>query len=134
MPGFGVGVPPMSTAHLSAPVSKKVAAPPAVVENTVSSFDEDESVIVDPKGESKVEIFRPTKRTGSLKKVIGFMDISKPKGDQVLDRIGELMRQKYGNDIEIRRYRKETFSRRASKALIAQISRECQHFVGALAD
>ena len=132
MPGFGVGVPPMSTAHLSAPVSRKVAAPPTVIETTAVPYDEDESVIVDPMGESKVVKFRPTKRTGSLK-IVGFMDISKPKGDQILDRIGELLRIKFP-DVEIRRYRKETFSRRASKNLISQISRECDHVVGALAD
>lgn len=62
------------------------------------------------------------------------MDISKPKGDQVLDRIAEMMAEKFGKNVEMRRYRKETFSRRASEKMIERISKECSHVVGALAD
>jgi len=132
MPGFGIGVPPMPTAHLSRPVSEKVEEPIAATD----CYDEGEpaNVIVDPRGNSEPKEWRPAPRDGTLKKVIGLMDISKPKGDQVLNRIEERLKERYGDGVEFRRYRKDTFSRRASRELIDQMSRECNHVIGALAD
>jgi hypothetical protein len=135
MPGFGIGVPPMSTAHLSNPVSRAVV-PGVEGVDYASIYDpsEIESVIVNPKSSAEIAAFKPAKRSGKMGKVIGFMDISKPKSDQVLERIAELIKQKYGEGHEIRHYRKQTFSRRASSELIEQMSKECNHVIGALAD
>ncbi|GMI18966.1 hypothetical protein TeGR_g10842, partial [Tetraparma gracilis] len=124
-PGFGLGVPPMSTAHLSGPVSRVVEDTPAGVRGA-GGDDEDERVIMDPRGVAPPVPFSLAKRTGAMGKTIGFMDISKPKSDQVLDRVRELLLSKFPG-ATVKRYRKATFSRRAGKDLIARITADELH-------
>jgi hypothetical protein len=134
MPGFGLGVPPMSTAHLSSPVSRKVLLSPVAAAQEQVFANEPENVIVNPKAITSIQSFKPAKRSGKRGNVIGLLDISKPKSDQVLDRIGSLVKARYGADVELRRYKKETFSRNAKQELLEKMAAECKHVIGALAD
>jgi hypothetical protein len=60
------------------------------------------------------------------------MDISKKGGSILLDRLEELL--KLRGCPRVRRYSKPTFSRPCPSALRAQIARECDAVVLALAD
>jgi hypothetical protein len=65
--------------------------------------------------------------------VITLLDISKAKGDHLLDRIEELLRERY-RPAAIRRRRKPTFARPAPDALRQEILADSQVVVEALAD
>ena len=64
--------------------------------------------------------------------VVGLLDISKPRGDAFLDRVEQLLRERYGV-AEVRRLRKPTFARRAPDDVLAEADR-CGAVVEALAD
>jgi hypothetical protein len=71
---------------------------------------------------------RPTSFEGAT---VGLLDISKSRGDVFLDRLHELLNAR---GIEVKRYRKPTFTRPAPTALRHQIAAECQLVVEGLAD
>ncbi len=89
-------------------------------------------VLLDPTAEiSPVQwprIERPTDLTGLT---VGLLDIAKPRGDEFLDRLEELLSERVGS---VRRYRKERFSKIAAPELRRQIGEECDVAVEALAD
>ena len=64
-------------------------------------------------------------------KTIGLLDINKPRGDVLLDRIEELFN---AQGVEVRRYKKPTMTRVAPLAVKQQIALECDAVVEALAD
>lgn len=65
---------------------------------------------------------------------IALLDISKPGGSVFLDRLGGLLRKRYGV-AEILRFRKPTFAKPAPEAVLADIRRSVPHaVVEALAD
>jgi len=65
---------------------------------------------------------------------IALLDISKPGGPIFLDRLGDLLRERYGV-AEIVRFRKPTFAKPAPEAVLADIRRCVPHAViEALAD
>lgn len=64
-------------------------------------------------------------------KVIGLLDISKPRGNVFLDRIEDLLVQR---GMQTRRYSKPTFTRIAPTELKQQIAGECDAVIEALAD
>ncbi|MBI4589301.1 MAG: hypothetical protein HY725_10720 [Candidatus Rokubacteria bacterium] len=66
-------------------------------------------------------------------KVVTLLDISKAKGDHLLDRIEELLRERAKPKAILRR-RKPTFARPAPDDLRQQILRESDVVVEALAD
>ena len=66
-------------------------------------------------------------------KVITLLDISKAKGDHLLDRLEELLRQRAAPKAILRR-KKPTFARPAPEALREEIARDTDVLIEALAD
>ena len=65
--------------------------------------------------------------------MIGLLDISKPRGNIMLDELEELLAQK-APDVTVRRYTKPTFAKPCPDALRHEIRDECDFLVEALAD
>ncbi len=91
-----------------------------------------DQILLDPTSEispeKKPKIDRPGKLDGLT---AGLLDINKPRGDEFLDRIEELLGEK---GISVNRYKKERFSRVAAPELRSRIAEECQVAIEALAD
>ena len=62
---------------------------------------------------------------------VGLLDISKSRGNVFLDRLAERLDER---GVQVRRYRKPTFTRPAPTALRQQIAAECNVTVEGLAD
>ena len=73
---------------------------------------------------------RPSSLDG---KVITLLDISKAKGDHLLDRLEELLRERAKPKAIVRK-KKPTFARPAPEPLRAEISRDTDVLIEALAD
>tara|TARA_R110002072_G_scaffold195866_1_gene353170 strand:+ start:4989 stop:5267 length:279 start_codon:yes stop_codon:yes gene_type:complete len=91
------------------------------------------TTILDPTDERVPVERQVTKRTGSLTGVIGLLDISKPRGNILLDELEQLLAAK-APDVTVRRYTKPTFAKPCPDALRHQIRDECDYLVEALAD
>ena len=63
--------------------------------------------------------------------VVGLLDISKARGDIMLDGLEEVLRARGAT---VKRYRKPTFARPAPTDLRQQISEDCNAVIEALAD
>jgi hypothetical protein len=74
-----------------------------------------------------------TRRPEEISGVVGLLDISKPRGDVLIDRIEERLRERLPG-VEFRRYSKPTFTKPAPDDLRRQISEECGFVIEALAD
>ncbi len=90
------------------------------------------SILLDPTSErtpaARAVVPRPASLTNAT---VGILDISKARGNVFLDRIaGQLSAQ----GIEVRRYRKPTFTRPAPIQLRQQIAAECSVVIEGLAD
>lgn len=71
---------------------------------------------------------RPASLTGVT---VGLLDISKARGDVLLDRLDELLQ---ADGVRTRRYRKPTFAKPAPVDLRHEIATECEAVIEALAD
>jgi len=89
--------------------------------------------ILDPTDERVPVTRQITAREGPLKGVIALLDISKPRGDVMLDELARLLAAR-APDVELRRYKKPTFAKPCPDALRAQIAGECDYMIEALAD
>jgi len=91
--------------------------------------------LVNPLDETPRPDAKPAPRLGSLKdKTIGLLDISKPGGSHYLNRMEELLTQKYGVRRVVRKT-KPTFTRPAPEEVIDFFKSEgCHAVVEALAD
>jgi hypothetical protein len=91
-----------------------------------------EQTLLDPTAESST-VQRPRiARPASLEDMtVGLLDISKPRGDEFLDRLEELLRGKCKG---VKRYAKPRFSMIAPTELRQTIAAECAVVVEALAD
>ena len=91
-----------------------------------------ETILLDPTAENapaqRARLARPDSLEG---KVVGLLDISKPRGNVFLDRIEE---QLAALGITVNRYSKPTFTRPAPTALKQQIAAEVDVLVEGLAD
>ncbi len=88
--------------------------------------------VLDPTGERHAAARAPLPRPTSLHgRTVGLLDISKARGDVVLDRLAELLR---ADGIDVRRYRKPTFARVAPVDLRHEIAEQCEVVIEALAD
>jgi hypothetical protein len=89
-------------------------------------------VVLDPGNETLVAVRqllpRPTTLDG---RVVGLLDISKPRGDVFLDRL-ELRLAEVG--AIVKRYRKPTFAKPAPVDLRHEIATQCEVVIEALAD
>jgi len=90
------------------------------------------TILLDPTSErstvARPRLPRPDALDG---KVVGILDISKPRGDVFLDRIHELLAEK---GIEVKRYMKPTVARPAPVPLAQQIGAEVNLVIEGLAD
>jgi hypothetical protein len=89
--------------------------------------------IVDPTDE-RVPIRRSlAKRSGTISGSVALLDISKPRGDVLIEQIAARLREEMPG-VEIRRYRKPTFTKPAPDELRRQIAKESDFVIEALAD
>lgn len=92
----------------------------------------EDTTLLDPTAErapaARARLERPDSLDGLT---VALLDISKARGDVFLDRIDELLQSR---GIQVRRYRKPTFTRVAPTALRQQIATECNLVVEGLAD
>jgi hypothetical protein len=90
------------------------------------------TILLDPTAERSPAGRRLAARPADLAGLtVGLLDISKARGNVLLDRLDELLS---GQGISVRRYRKPTFARVAPAALTQQIVDECDLVVEGLAD
>ncbi len=89
--------------------------------------------IVDPTDERvpvrRTLAARPAKIAGT----VALLDIAKPRGDVLLDRIAARLSERMPG-VAIRRYRKPTFTKPAPEELRRQIAKESDFVIEALAD
>ena len=89
--------------------------------------------ILDPTDE-RVPIARQiAARTGGVTGVLGLLDISKPRGNVLLDELQTLLAIRLPG-VELKRYSKPTFAKPCPDDLRAKIKSECDFVVEALAD
>ncbi len=89
-------------------------------------------VLVDPTSERRTEARSRNPRPDSLAgRTVGLLDISKARGDVVLDRLAELLE---ADGVTVRRYTKPTFAKPAPVDLRAEIAMHCEVVIEALAD
>jgi len=90
-------------------------------------------VIVDPTDE-RVPVRRTlAERPGQIKGRVALLDIAKPRGNVLIDRLAEHLGQRLPA-IEIKRYRKPTFTKPAPEELRRRIAEESDFVIEALAD
>jgi len=90
-------------------------------------------VIMDPTDE-RVPIQRTlAARTGQVRGRVALLDIAKPRGDILMARLAERLTQELPG-IELRRYRKPTFTKPAPEELRRKIAEESDFVIEALAD
>jgi hypothetical protein len=88
---------------------------------------------LDPTDERTPVARQITPRTGEISGVIGLLDISKPRGNVLLDELQSQLAARFPA-VEIRRYAKPTFAKPCPTDLRLQIRSECNVLVEALAD
>jgi hypothetical protein len=91
------------------------------------------TIILDPTDERVPVVRQITERTGSVLGVVGLLNISKPRGNILLDELDRLLAE-VAPGVEIRRYTKPTFAKPCPDALRHQIRDECDFMIEALAD
>ncbi len=90
-------------------------------------------IILDPTDE-RVPVERQiSRRNGSICGTIGLLDISKPRGNVLLDELERLLLERFP-EIKVNRYRKPTFAKPCPDDLRRTIKSECAFLVEALAD
>jgi len=90
-------------------------------------------VIVDPTDEREPLKRSLTRRSGTISGRVGLLDISKPRGNVLLDRLADHLQDRLPG-VEVKRYRKPTFTRPAPPDLRQRIAEECDFVIEALAD
>jgi len=91
------------------------------------------TTILDPTDERVPVARQITPRTGDISGVIGLLDISKPRGNVLLDELESLLAARYPK-VAIKRYVKPTFAKPCPSDLRLTIKSECSVLVEALAD
>lgn len=89
--------------------------------------------IVDPTDE-RVPLKRTlAARAGNIGGTVALLDIAKPRGDVLLNRIEEQLAARLPG-VTLKRYRKPTFAKPAPEELLRQIAGESDFVIEALAD
>jgi len=97
-----------------------------------SAVDSDVRIYLDPTNERTAIARSLAERPASLDgKVVGLLDIIKPRGDVFLDRLETLLNQR---GLQTLRFRKPTFTKVAPVDLRHEIATKCDVIVEALAD
>jgi hypothetical protein len=90
------------------------------------------TVLLDPTSELQPAVRQRSERLKSLEgRVVGLVDITKPRGDVFLTRLEALLLER---GAVVRRYSKPTFAKPAPIDLRARIATECEAVIEALAD
>ncbi len=100
--------------------------------STTTTTDSDVRVYLDPTSERTTITRSLAERPASLEgKVVGLLDIIKPRGDVFLDRLEALLNER---GLQTLRFRKPTFTKVAPIDLRHEIATKCDVIVEALAD
>ncbi|MXW54052.1 MAG: hypothetical protein F4X44_11535 [Gammaproteobacteria bacterium] len=91
------------------------------------------STILDPTDERKPVVRSTSQREKNLQKRVAMLDIAKPRGNVLLDRLEELLKERYP-EVEISRYSKPTFTKPAPLSLRQEIRANNDVVLEALAD
>ncbi len=91
------------------------------------------TTILDPTNEKTPIARQLTPRSGVISGTVAFLDISKPRGDVLLDRLEEQLKAR-APGVDIVRYAKPTFTKPAPDALRQEIRANSNFVVEALAD
>jgi len=91
------------------------------------------TTILDPTDEREPVGRRRARRPEHIAGTVGLLDISKPRGDVLLDRVEELLAERLP-EVRVRRYAKPTFTRPAPDALRRRIAEEVDFVIEGLAD
>ena len=91
------------------------------------------TTLMDPTNERVPVIRSITPRPEVISGNVAFLDISKPRGNVLIDRLEELLGERYPN-VRFQRYAKPTFTKPAPEELRKQIQAENDFVVEALAD
>jgi hypothetical protein len=89
--------------------------------------------ILDPTDERRPIQRQLAPRPPAIDGAIALLDISKPRGDVLIDRLEVRLRERLPG-VEVRRYRKPTFTKPAPEDLRREILRDCAFVIEALAD
>ena len=89
--------------------------------------------ILDPTDERRPVVRSVTPRSDQLNGRLALLDIAKPRGNVLLDRLEELLGEKYP-DLQVQRYSKPTFTKPAPNSLREEIRANNDIVVEALAD
>ncbi len=90
-------------------------------------------ILLDPTDERQPAPRRLAPRSGALRGNLAFLDISKPKGNLLIDRLAELLAER-APELRVQRYAKPTFAKPAPAALREEIAANNDFVVEALAD
>jgi hypothetical protein len=90
-------------------------------------------MILDPTDERTPVERRITARTGRVQGTVALLDISKPRGNVLLDRLAGLIQERLP-DVRINRYAKPTFTKPAPDDLRREIRAANDFVVEGLAD
>ena len=91
------------------------------------------TTILDPTDERVPVNREPTRRPEHVTGTVGLLDISKPRGNVLIDQLEVLLAERLPN-VELKRYRKPTYAKPAPDDLRRQIAEECGFVIEALAD
>lgn len=91
------------------------------------------TTILDPTNERTPVARQLAERPAAITGVVGLLDIRKPRGNVLLDRLEALLREQLPG-VTVKRYAKPTFTKPCPDDLRLQIKGECNFVVEALAD
>lgn len=91
------------------------------------------TTILDPTNEQRPVTRQLAPRSGALSGSVVLLDIAKPRGNVLLDRIEEQLRERAAG-VEIRRYTKPTFTKPAPDPLRQEIREAASFVIEGLAD
>jgi hypothetical protein len=89
--------------------------------------------ILDPTDERRPIERTLSRRPLAIEGAVALLDISKPRGDVLIDRLEGRLRARLPS-VTLRRYRKPTYTRPAPEDLRREILRDCDFVIEALAD
>ncbi len=91
------------------------------------------TVILDPTNERVPVTRQVTERSGAIRGTVAFLDISKPRGNVLIDQMQTLLAERLP-DVEFKRYAKPTFTKPAPDALREEVREAADFVIEALAD
>ncbi|MYB41793.1 MAG: hypothetical protein F4X76_06290 [Chloroflexi bacterium] len=91
------------------------------------------TTILDPTDEREPVGRQRSRRPEQISGTVGLLDISKPRGNVLLDRLEELIHERLP-EVEVRRYTKPTFTKPAPDELLRKMAGEVDFVIEGLAD